>query len=86
MATNQPFTLLVLGMEKTPELEALAAQGHTVVYAQVLTAEGATVKIDQVVGPNCWRLLPDQCKWVPLMLKEMRALQPKAKRKKKASE
>lgn len=82
MATNQPFTILVLG-EQTPELDALAAMGHTIIYGGVFTVNGATLVIDKVVGPGCWRLLPDMMKWVPLMLKEMRSLQPKPKRVKK---
>lgn len=79
MATNQPFTILVLG-EQTPELDALAAQGHTIIYGGVFTVNGATLVINQVMGPNCWRLLPDQMKWLPLTLKEMRAAQPKVKK------
>ena len=73
-------------MEETPELAALAAQGHTVVYAPGIFAGDAIVKIDKVVGPNCWRLLPDQMKWLPLTLKEMRAAQPKTPKKKKVSD
>ena len=80
MATNQPFTILVLGLEQTPELEALAAQGHTLIYGGVLSIAGAEMPVDKVVGPHCWRLLPDQMKWVPLMVKEMRALQPRVKK------
>lgn len=87
MATNQPFTFLILGAEATPELEALSALGHTLIYCDRITfsAKGveATAPIDKVVGPNAWRLLPDQMKWVPLIVKEMRALQPKPKKVKK---
>lgn len=79
MATNQPFTILVLGAQ-TPELDALAEQGHRIIYGGAFTVEGATLVIDQVMGPNCWRLLPDQMKWLPLTLKEMRAAQPKPKK------
>jgi len=82
MATNTPFTILVLG-EQTPELDALAALGHRIIYGSVFTVEGATLVIDKVMGPNCWRLLPDQMKWLPLTLKEMRAAQPKTKKVKK---
>lgn len=84
MATNQPFTFLVLGLEETPELKELASQGHTLIYAESLTTHDAVVKIDKVIGPNCWRLLPDQMKWLPLTLKEMRAAQPKVKKAKKS--
>ena len=85
MATNQPFTFLVLGLEETPELQALAAQGHRLIYANVISAGDGLIHIDKVVGPHCWRLLPDQMKWLPLTLKEMRAAQPKPSRTKKAS-
>ena len=83
MATTQPFTILVLG-EQTPELDALAALGLTIIYGGVFTVNGATLVIDQVMGPRCWRLLPDQQKWLPLTLKEMRAAQPKPKKSKRA--
>ena len=87
MATNQPFTILVLGLEETPELAALATAGHTLIYCDRITfsAKGveATAPIDKVVGPNAWRLLPDQMKWLPLTLKEMRAAQPKVKKAKR---
>ena len=83
MATNQPFTILVLGMGRTPELDALGEQGHRIVYANGFIVDGAHVPVDQVVGPNCWRLLPDQMKWLPLTLKEMRAAQPKVKKAKR---
>lgn len=85
MATNSPFTILVLG-EQTPELQALADAGHTLIYGGVFTVAGATLAIDQVVGPSCWRLLPDMQKWIPLMVKEMRALQPKPKKVKKGKD
>lgn len=86
MATNQPFTILVLGLEETPELAALAAAGHTLLYCKEIHFPNlGPVRVDQVVGPHCWRLLPEQMKWVPLMAKEMRAKQP-SKRKKKASD
>ena len=83
MATSQPFTLLALGMERSPELDALADLGHTIIYGDLILFGGQPLQITQVVGPNCWRLLPDQMKWVPLMMKEMRALQPKPKKVKK---
>lgn len=82
MATSQPFTILVLG-EQTPELQALADSGHTIIYGGAFTVAGATLTIDKVVGPSCWRLMPDMMRWVPLMLKEMRALQPKPKKVKR---
>lgn len=87
MPTTQPFTFLVLGLEETPELAALAAQGHRIIYAGCITAGNspqALIPIDKVIGPNCWRLLPDQMRWLPLALKEMRALQPKPKKGKKS--
>jgi hypothetical protein len=85
VATNQPFTIVILGGEETPELAALSSMGHTLIYCSSLKFAGieGEIKVDQVVGPNCWRLLPDQMKWVPLMAKEMRALQPKPKKVKK---
>jgi len=86
VATSQPVTILILGMERAPELDALSEQGHTIIYANSLKCEGAELVIDQVMGPRCWRLLADQMKWVPLAVKEMRALQPKAKRKKKGTD
>lgn len=84
MATTQPFTILVLGLAQTPELDALAAQGHRIIYGAAFTVDGATVQVDQVAGPNCWRLMPDQMRWLPLTLKEMRAAQPKPKKGKKS--
>jgi hypothetical protein len=42
-----------------------------------------------IIGPKCWRFLPDiSDKWLPLMLKEARASQPKKAKKstKKASD
>lgn len=86
MATNQPVTILVLGLERVPELDALSEQGHTIIYSNTLTAGEAELTIDQVMGPRCWRLLPDQMKWVPLAVKEMRALQPKKRGKKKSGD
>lgn len=85
MATSQPFTILVLGGEVTPELAALSDAGHTLIYCHAIKFAGheGEVKVDQVMGPNCWRLLPDQMKWLPLTLKEMRAAQPKVKKVKK---
>ena len=86
MATNQPFTIVILGSEETPELAALSALGHTLIYCSALKFAGVDgeVKVAQVAGPNCWRLLEDQMKWVPLMVKEMRAMQPKPKKVKKS--
>lgn len=86
MSTIQPFTIIVLGQEETPELAALSAQGHTLIYCTSLKFAGVEgeIKVDQVVGPHCWRLLPDQHKWITLVVKEMRALQPKPKKGKKS--
>lgn len=85
MATSQPFTIVILGQEETPELKALSDAGHTLIYCTSLKFAGleGEIKVDQVMGPCCWRLLPDQHKWVPLVLKELRALQPKVKKAKR---
>lgn len=83
MATNQPFTFLALRLTETPELKALTDAGHRVIYAMEITCGGATIKIDKVIGPDCWRLMDDQMKWLPLALKEMRATQPKIKKVKR---
>lgn len=87
MATSQPFTILALRLDETPELKALAEQGHRIIYGTRICINtgdgGAEIPIDKLVGPDCWRLLPDQMKWLPLTLKEMRAAQPKPKKVKK---
>lgn len=87
MATTQPFTILALRLEETPELKALSDAGHRVIYGTriyINTGDGgAEIPIDKLIGPDCWRLLPDQMKWLPLTLKEMRAAQPKVKKAKR---
>lgn len=76
MATTKPISVLVIGMGPTPALEQLVTDGHTVQYpAQTLTVN--PLEWDMIVGPKCWRYLPDVSdKWLPLLLKEARAAQP----------
>jgi len=78
VATTKPISVLVLGMDPQPELEAMAAEGHTVQYLPI--DEG----VDVVLGPRCWRYLPDvSAKFLSLMLKEARAKQPPRAKKAK---
>ena len=90
MATTKPIKILVIGMEVPPALLALAEQGHTVKQDGEPFSEYGLYEPDVVVGPKCWRWLPDVSgKWVNLLVKEARAAQPprakKAKVKKGAS-
>ena len=67
--TTKPVRILCVGLDPNDELDALSLLGHTVDY------NGAS-DYDMIVGPQCWRLLPDMMKFLPLMLKEARAKQP----------
>jgi len=74
--TPVPLRVLLVGLEKGPEFLALEAQGHTI-------DEGAPA-YDLVLGPTCWRILPEHLKFLPLAIKEARA-RAKAARPKKSS-
>ena len=89
MATAQPFIFMMFGTQPTPELQTLSDAGHTLLYCERIVFKctngvEAEAHVDQIAGPNAWRLVPDQHKWIPLMVKEMRALQPKPKKGKKS--
>lgn len=75
MATTKPISVLVIGMAMTPALEQLAADGHHVEYSP--DEMNQVVNFDAIIGPRCWRYLPDVSdKWLPLLIKEARAAQP----------
>jgi len=75
--TTKPVRLLIVGMERTEALEALAAAGHTVELSPHTWPD-----YDIILGPKCWRYLPDMSdKWLNLVLKEARAHQPKKAKK-----
>jgi len=74
-----PLRLLLVGLEKGPELLALEAQGHLVHTVADLPLE----EYDLILGPRCWRILPEHLKFLPLAIKEARA-RAKAARPKKS--
>jgi hypothetical protein len=81
--TTKPISILVINMEETPALVQLKADGHTVRY---YTGDEIPDAYDAVIGPKCWRYLPDiSDKWLPLLLKEARAAQPVKPKKGKKS-
>lgn len=93
MATTKPVKLLLIGQEATPALLALAEQGHTVEVFMNLdgTEPFISKEYDAILGPKCWRYLPEMSdKWLALLVKEARALQPprvkKATKKKKGTD
>jgi hypothetical protein len=68
---------MTVGMEPTPELRALSEAGHIVEASPHTWPD-----YDIILGPKCWRYLPDMSdKWLPLILKEARAKQPKKAKK-----
>lgn len=86
--TTRPISILVIGLEETPELKALAAEGHTIMYSNgnmKFQGVDGVFTVDVVTGPRMWRLLPDQMKWLPLLLKEARAAQPPRVKKAKVT-
>ena len=83
MATTKPIKILCIDMGPTQGLEQLTAAGHTVQYpAQTLAVN--PLEWDMIIGPKCWRYLPDiSDKWLPQLLKEARAAQPPRAKKAK---
>lgn len=80
--TPKPVRMLLVGLEIDEQFQVLIDQGHTVHTAPTTEDLGG---YDLILGPRCWRLLPDLCRFLPLALKEARSKQPKriAKVKKK---
>jgi len=86
VATTKPVSILVVGMDMTPALAELNAQGH-LVDIDYMPLTLPVHEYDAIVGPKCWRYLPDVSdKWLPLLLKEARAAQPKRVKKVKKKE
>lgn len=81
MATTKPVSILVLGMDLTPELLALRAEGHAVHHSTVIDFNPEAAEYDLILGPKCWRISPEHMKFLPLAIKEARAAQPKRKKK-----
>jgi hypothetical protein len=63
--TSVPLKILLVGMAKGPEMEALEAMGHVV--------NEANMEYDLIMGPHCYRILPQHMKFLTLALKEARA-------------
>ena len=84
MTTTKQVMILWLGGEMPPELEALQTEGHVVHtnYCPGPTADQCVPieQYDLVMGPKCWRIMPEQMKFLPLAIKEARAAQPKRPR------
>lgn len=77
--TSKPIAILCIGCEPL-ELYSLVDQGHRI---DVITETAnpcfplAWEQYDVIIGPKCWRWLPDiSGKWINLLLKEARAAQP----------
>lgn len=84
MATTKPVWILAIGMDKTPELYAMAEDGHTVHDWMEFEQGGYEIhRYDVVLGPKCWRISPEHMKFLPLAIKEARAAMPKKPPKKK---
>ena len=84
MATTKPISILCVGMEETPALDALAAKGHNVSYDWFVGGSPEVDAYDVIIGPKCWRYLPGVSdKWLPQLLKEARAAQPPRAKKAK---
>ena len=84
MTTTKPISIIVIGMESTPALEDMRRKGHHV-YNWTYGGESPMPfeEYDMIVGPKCWRYLPDiSDKFLPLLVKEARAKQPKRVKKK----
>ena len=56
----------------TEEINALSEKGHHV--ANLGSLEGDPNVYDLLLGPNCWRLTPDQLKHLDLAIKGAREL------------
>ena len=84
MATTKPISVLILGMTQPTEgLAQLASEGHHV-FVEDAQLTDLLKGYDVIIGPRCWRYLPDiSDKWLPLLLKEARAAQPKRIKKEK---
>lgn len=78
MKTTKPISVLVIGMEPTPALEQLVADGHIVEYTMPdYKIDFHEWTYDMIIGPKCWRYLPDVSdKFIKLIVKEARATQP----------
>ena len=85
MPTTKPIAIVVIGMANTPALEAMKAEGH-IVHNWTHADEPQMrpfEEYDMIVGPKCWRYLPDiSDKFLPQLVKEARAKQPKRVKKK----
>jgi len=80
--TPTPLRILVVGLDwDDPAFAALRDQGHW-----VARAEEALEGYDLIMGPRCWRLIPEHMEFLPLALKEARAYaraaRPKVTKKK----
>ncbi len=83
--TPVPLTILCVGIWGK-EFEQLQAQGHTVYSSEEFPAsEGVRLQTyDLIVGPTCWRVLPEHMRYFNLALKEARAAKKAKKRPKEA--
>ena len=80
MKTTKPISVLCIGMEPTLVLKQLEADGHRV----SVTYDSELPNYDIIVGPKCWRYLPDVSdKFIKLIVKEARAAQPPRPKKEK---
>ena len=76
--------MLLVGLEKGPEFLALEGMGHEVDEEPRRYTNGvAPEEYDLILGPRCWRILPEHLKFLPLAIKEARA-RAKAARPKKS--
>ena len=83
-----PLRVLLVGLEKGPEFEVLEGMGHRVDHPASSTMADWSYDdlgvYDLILGPRCWRILPEHLKFLPLAIKEARA-RAKAARPKKSS-
>ena len=70
------------GLYEQEEFAVLRDMGHTVLRFSDPAVEWQ--KADLILGPTCWRILPEHLKFLPLAIKEARA-RAKAARPKKSS-
>lgn len=77
---------MLVGLEKGPEFLKLEAMGHEVVEYCYPWGEGeedpALHLYDLILGPKCWRILPQHLKFLELALKEARTAVKATKPKK----
>ena len=87
-ATRTPLTIVVLPpLDTWPEVEALRAQGHTVLvgdYGELGVSPGELSRADLVMGPQCWLMNEALRKYFPLAVKSAQRLLAKSAPKAKA--